>query len=64
MAADSVLGFVTQQNLVYRVEYKSALTDPGWTALTNFTASSTSFILADPATGTQAARFYRVVVTP
>lgn len=58
------LGFVTQPNLAYGVEYKNKLTDSSWTTLTNFTATSTSFILADPAAGTNAARFYRVVVTP
>ena len=58
------LGFVTQPNLNYSVEYKNNLTDPGWTTLTNFTAASNLFIVADPAAGTISTRFYRVVVIP
>jgi hypothetical protein len=58
------LSFVTQSNLNYNVEYKNNLTDPVWTTLTNFTAVSNSFIVADPATSTNSARFYRVVVVP
>ena len=58
------LSFVTQPNLNYRVEYKNDLTDPDWTTLTNFTATSSSFIIADPVANTNSTRFYRVVVIP
>jgi hypothetical protein len=58
------LSFVTQSNLNYRVEYKDSLTALTWTALTNFTAAANLFIITDAATGTNSARFYRVVVTP
>ena len=58
------LSFVTQASLAYRVEFKNNLTDPAWTPLTNFVATSSSFMLADPFTNTNSARFYRVVVTP
>ncbi|HEY4416748.1 MAG TPA: CotH kinase family protein [Verrucomicrobiae bacterium] len=58
------LGFVTQSNLDYAVEYKGRLTDPQWLVLTNFTATSNSFTLTDLSANTNSARFYRVVVTP
>ncbi|HEY4951970.1 MAG TPA: CotH kinase family protein [Verrucomicrobiae bacterium] len=58
------LSFVTQSNLNYSVEYKNDLIDPDWTTLTNFTAVSNSFIVADPSAGTNSTRFYRVVVIP
>jgi hypothetical protein len=58
------LGFVTQTNLNYGVEYKNNLTDANWTTLTNFTASANSFIVTDPTADTNSARFYRIVVTP
>ncbi len=58
------LGFATVPNLDYRVEYKNKLTDPVWTTLTNFTASSTQFNFTDPGAKTNAARFYRVGVVP
>jgi hypothetical protein len=58
------LGFVTQTNLNYGVEYKNNLTDTNWTTLTNFTASTNLFIVTDPAADTNSARFYRIIVTP
>jgi hypothetical protein len=58
------LGLVTQSNLTYRVEYKNSLTAAAWTTLTNFTATSTSWLVTDPSAGTNSSRFYRVAVTP
>jgi hypothetical protein len=58
------LSFVTQSNLNYSVEYKNNLTDPVWMTLTNFTAVSNLFVVADPAASTNSARFYRVLVIP
>jgi hypothetical protein len=58
------LNFVTQPNLNYSVQFKNQLTDAAWQTLTNFTATTNSFMLTDSTAGTNSARFYRVVVTP
>jgi hypothetical protein len=58
------LGFLTELNLGYSIQYKNNLRDPNWTTLTNFIAPSNSFLFKDPSTGTNTRRFYRVVVTP
>jgi hypothetical protein len=58
------LGFATVPNLNYNVEFKNNLTDPDWTSLTNFTATTDSFLLNDPTANTNSARFYRIVVAP
>ena len=58
------MSFVTQSNLVYSIEYKNNLSDPDWTTLTNFTATSNLFSFNDLPAGTNSTRFYRVVVTP
>ncbi|HVU08039.1 MAG TPA: CotH kinase family protein [Verrucomicrobiae bacterium] len=58
------LGFVTEPNLNYTVEYKNDLADPVWQTLTNFTAASTLSVINDPTAMTNATRFYRVVVMP
>jgi CotH kinase protein/Chitobiase/beta-hexosaminidase C-terminal domain/Lamin Tail Domain/Immunoglobulin domain/Fn3 associated len=58
------LSFVTEPNLGYSVEYKNNLADPAWLTLTNFTAASSLATVADPFAGNNAARFYRIVVTP
>jgi hypothetical protein len=54
----------TLPNLNYIIEYKNSLMEANWTVLTNFTASSNSFFLKDFTVGTNAARFYRIGVTP
>ena len=59
-----ILKFATRPNLNYRVEYKDHLTDANWRTLTNFTATAASCTFTDPATETNSARFYRVVVAP
>ncbi|HVM47989.1 MAG TPA: CotH kinase family protein [Candidatus Acidoferrum sp.] len=56
--------FVTQSNLSYRVEYKSDLTAPAWTALTNFVAVGNVFSFTDPTALTNSSGFYRVAVAP
>jgi hypothetical protein len=58
------LKFATVANFNYSIEYKNDLTDSNWTTLTNFTANSSSFLFNDLSTGTNLARFYRIVVTP
>ncbi|HEX4349442.1 MAG TPA: FN3 associated domain-containing protein, partial [Verrucomicrobiae bacterium] len=58
------LGFLTESNLGYGIQYKNNLLDPNWITLTNFIAPSNSFIFNDPSAGTNTRRFYRVVVTP
>ena len=55
--------FQTASNVNYAVEYKNALLDPGWTVLTNFQATSNSFLLRDSTAGTNASRFYRIHVS-
>ncbi len=58
------LSFATVSNFNYRVECKNNLTDPDWTTLTNFTATSSPFIFNDPTGDTNSTRFYRVAATP
>ncbi len=55
--------FETISNVNYAVEYKNKLLDPGWMVLTNFVATSNSFLLRDTSAGTNAARFYRIHVS-
>ena len=55
--------FETISNVNYAVEYKNQLLDPGWMVLTNFVATSNSFLLRDTSAGTNAARFYRIHVS-
>ncbi len=54
----------TQPNRNYEIDFKDDLTSTDWQVLTNFTAAGNSFTLADPLTGTNAARYYRVVLLP
>jgi CotH protein/chitobiase/beta-hexosaminidase-like protein/lamin tail-like protein/Ig-like domain-containing protein len=65
---DSEAGFNVQistlPNLNYVIEYKNSLVDAEWTTLSNFTATSNTFLLIDSTAGTNASRFYRVGVTP
>ncbi len=56
--------FSTLSNANYIVQYKNNLLDTTWTVLTNFTATSNSFLLRDFTTGTNTARFYQILVTP
>jgi len=58
------LTFATVPNLNYSVQGKNNLTDANWTTLTNFTATTTSFLFVDPTAGTNSTRFYRISVTP
>jgi len=56
--------FSTQSNVNYVVQYKNTLLDSDWMVLTNFTATSNTYLLRDFATGTNASRFYRILVAP
>ena len=56
--------FSTQSNVNYEVQYKNTLQDPGWLVLTNFEATTNSFLLRDSTAGTNASRFYRILVAP
>lgn len=58
------LSFVTQPNRHYQVQYKDDLNSPSWTLLTELTANTTSATATDPNAGTNACRYYRVVITP
>ena len=58
---ESVLSWNSFTNGIYRVEYKSSLTDPNWTPLnTNTATGDFTFFTNSPLDTTQ--RFYRVVL--
>jgi hypothetical protein len=55
------LSFATQVGKHYRIDYKNALTDPGWTELTAaFEATMTTHVINDTVDG-RASRYYRLV---
>ncbi|HTR41608.1 MAG TPA: CotH kinase family protein [Pseudomonadales bacterium] len=58
------LSFSSVPNVGYAVQYKNNLNDASWLTLTNFTAVTTTSFIQDLPTGTNTARFYRVVVMP
>ena len=58
------LTFITQPGRTYDVEYKDRLPDATWTTLTNVVAATNPLTITDPASLTNASRFYRVVLLP
>jgi glucose/arabinose dehydrogenase/regulation of enolase protein 1 (concanavalin A-like superfamily) len=55
--------FLTQAGVAYTVEYKTALSDPAWTVLTNLVGTGLILPVTDSA-ALDASRFYRVRAVP
>lgn len=53
------ISILTQSGRVYRLEYKSSLSDPDWTPLPLVAGSGTNLVLTDPSPASSH-RFYRV----
>ena len=54
------LSWISQSNFTYTVQFKTNLTDAGWTTWTNVIPAGNTWNLVDPAPGTQ--RFYCLIL--
>jgi hypothetical protein len=54
------LSWISQSNFTYTLQFKTNLTDAGWTTRTNVIPAGNTWNLVDPAPGTQ--RFYRLIL--